>query len=84
MLNFDDNSHCIIADCSRSQYLVSVTYPTSNTDNRDTHDKVPLAYAGEMNYTVIVDSGYYFACDIKIIANDIFEVDVQTILFSKS
>ena len=63
---------------------MAVTYPTSNTDNRVTHDEVPLAYAGEVDYTVIVESGHHLACDIKIMADDITEVDIQTVLFSKS
>ena len=62
-----------------------VTYPTSNTDNdRVTHDEIPLATAGEVDYTVIVKSGCHLVCDIKIMADDITEVDIKTVLFSKS
>ena len=61
-----------------------MTYPTSNIDNRVTHDEMPLAYAGEVDYTVIVKSGYFIACDIKIMADDITEIDIKTVLFSKS
>ena len=43
---------------------------------------MPLAYAGEVNYTAIVKSGYHCACDIKIIADDIEEVDIMTVPFS--
>ena len=63
---------------------MAVTYPTSNTDNRVIHDELPLTYAGKVNYTVIVKSGYHLACDIKIMADDISLVDIQTVLFSKS
>ena len=45
---------------------------------------MPLAYAGEINYTVIVTSGFFGACDIKIMADDITEVDIKTVFFSKS
>ena len=62
---------------------MAVTYPASNTDNRVTHDEIRLATAGAVDYTVIVESGYYFACDIKILADDITEVDEKTVLFSK-
>ena len=61
-----------------------MTYPTSNIDNRVIHDEIPLAYAGAVKYTVIVESGYYLACDIKIMADDITVVDIKTVLFSKS
>ena len=50
---------------------MAVTYPTSNSENRVTHDEIPLTYAGEVNYTVIVESGYHLACDIAIMADDI-------------
>ena len=58
-----------------------VTYPI-NTDNRKSHDELSLQYAGQVNYTAIVKSGYHCACDIKIIADNI-EVDIRTVLFSK-
>ena len=63
---------------------MAVTYPTSNTENRVTHDEMPLTTAGEVKYTVIVESGFDLACDIKIMADDISVVDIQTVLFSKS
>ena len=61
---------------------MSVTYPTTDIDKRKSHDEMPLAYAGEVNYTAIVKSGYHCACDIKIIADDIEEVDIMTVPFS--
>ena len=63
---------------------MSVTYPLSNIDNKETHDEMPLAYAGEVNYTVIVESGYHCAADIKIIGDNREEFDIKTVLFSKS
>ena len=56
-----------------------VTFPI-NTDNRNSHDEMPLAYAGQV---AIVKSGYHCAADIKIIAGDIEEVDIMTVPFSK-
>ena len=44
---------------------------------------MPVVYAGEVNYTAIVKSGYHYASDIKIIADDIEEVDIMRVLFSK-
>ena len=61
-----------------------MTYPTLNTHNRVTHDEIPLTYAGAVDYTVIVESGYFVTCDIKIMADDTTEVDIKTLLFSKS
>ena len=43
---------------------------------------MPVVYAGEVNYTAIVKSGYHYASDIKIIADNI-EVDIMRVLFSK-
>ena len=63
---------------------MSVTYPTSNTDDRVTHDELPLAYAGEVNYTAIVESGFLCAADIKIIFDSREEIDIMTVFFSKS
>ena len=60
------------------------TYPISNINNRVTHDEMPLTYAGAVKYTVVVESGYFLACDIEIMADDISLVDIQTVLFSKT
>ena len=61
-----------------------VTYPLTNTADRSTHDELPLAYAGEVNYTAIVKSGFLCACDIMIIFDGSEVVDVMTVFFSKS
>ena len=60
-----------------------VTYPTANIANRNSHDEMSIQYAGEVNYTAIVKSGYHCASDFKIIADDINEVDIMTVFFSK-
>ena len=61
---------------------MTVTYPTANIADRNSHDEMSLQDAGEVNYTAIVKSGYHCACDIKIIVDDI-EIDIRTVLFSK-
>ena len=66
-----------------NQVLTSVTYPMANFANRNSHDEVPLAVAGQVNYTVIVKSGYHYAADIKIITDDADEIDIMTVPFSK-
>ena len=63
---------------------MSVTYPRSNTADRSAHDELPLACAGEVNYTAIVKSGFLCAADIKIIFDGREEVDIMTVFFSKS
>ena len=63
---------------------MSVTYPRLNTADRKAHDEVPLTSAGEVDYTVIVKSGFLCACDIMIIFDGREEVDILTVFFSKS
>ena len=60
-----------------------MTYPTTNIADRNSHNEMSLQYAGEVNYTAIVKSGYHCAADIKIVADDREEIDITTVLFSK-
>ena len=59
-----------------------VTHPMTNIADRNSHDEMPLTYVGQVNYTVIVKSGYHYVGDIKIIADDREEIDVMTVLFA--
>ena len=43
---------------------------------------MPLQDAGEVIYTIIVESGQHFACEFIIIA-DKEKIDIKTVFFSK-
>ena len=57
-----------------------MTYSATDTANGTPQS---ITQPGVIQYTAIVKSGYHCTSDIKIIVNDVEEIDIMTVLFSK-
>ena len=63
---------------------MSMTYPTNNDLIKTPQTSViNITQPGWIQYTVFVEKSCHCAGDIMIVAND-REIDVKTVLFSKS